>query len=140
MSDIISQFKALKLYGMAECYAELQAQSQAGTAESIDSATWLLSQLLEAEATDRSIRTIRYQMSSAKFPIHRDLLGFDFGHIQSRPIADPYTGNAEVYRCRAEPGLSGWAPVPAKLIWPQHWVSAVFSSTANVCAFIPPLN
>lgn len=75
MSDIISQFKALKLHGMAECYAEIQAQGQAGAAES----TWLLNQLLVAEATDRSIRAIRYQMSSAKFPIHRDLLGFDFG-------------------------------------------------------------
>jgi DNA replication protein DnaC len=75
MSDIMSQFKALKLYGMAECYAEIQAQGQATVAES----TGLLSQLLVAEATDRSIRAIRYQMSSAKFPIHRDLLGFDFG-------------------------------------------------------------
>jgi hypothetical protein len=74
MSDIISQFKALKLHGMAECYAEIQAQGQAGTAEAIASATWLLSQLMAAEATDRSIRAIRYQMSSAKFPIHRDLL------------------------------------------------------------------
>jgi DNA replication protein DnaC len=79
MSDIISQFKALKLHGMAECYAEIQAQGQAGGAEAIASATGLLSQLLVAEATDRSIRAIRYQMSSAKFPIHRDLLGFDFG-------------------------------------------------------------
>jgi DNA replication protein DnaC len=75
MSDIISQFKALKLHGMAECYAEIQGQGQADTAES----TGLLNQLLVAEATDRSIRAIRYQMSSAKFPIHRDLLGFDFG-------------------------------------------------------------
>ena len=75
MSDIISQFKALKLHGMAECYAEIQAQGQADTAEP----TGLLNQLLVAEATDRSIRAIRYQMSSAKFPIHRDLLGFDFG-------------------------------------------------------------
>ena len=79
MSDIISQFKALKLHGMAECYAEIQAQGQASGAEAIASATGLLSQLLVAEATDRSIRAIRYQMSSAKFPIHRDLLGFDFG-------------------------------------------------------------
>jgi len=71
MSDIISQFKALKLHGMAECYAEIQNQGQAGIAES----TWLLNQLLIAESTDRSIRAIRYQMSSAKFPIHRDLFG-----------------------------------------------------------------
>ena len=79
MSDILSQFKALKLHGMAECYAELQAQGQAGASEDIGSAAWVLRQLLAAEATDRSIRAIRYQMTSAKFPIHRDLLGFDFG-------------------------------------------------------------
>ena len=78
MSELISQFKALKLHGMAECYAELLAQNQAGVAEAIDPANWLLSQLLAAEATDRSIRAIRYQMTSAKFPTHRDLLGFDF--------------------------------------------------------------
>jgi DNA replication protein DnaC len=75
MPDIISQLKALKLHGMAECYAEIQVQNP----ESIDSFVSLLRQLLKAEATDRSIRTIRYQMSSAKFPIHRDLSGFDFG-------------------------------------------------------------
>ena len=75
MSDIMSQFKALKLHGMAECYLEIQTHDPEGVAGS----TGLLNQLLVSEATDRSIRAIRYQMSSAKFPIHRDLLGFDFG-------------------------------------------------------------
>jgi DNA replication protein DnaC len=75
MPDITRQLKALKLHGMAECYAEIQAQSP----ESIALVAPLVRQLLEAEATDRSIRTIRYQMGSAKFPIHRDLPGFDFG-------------------------------------------------------------
>jgi len=63
---------------VAACYAEIQAQRPDGAADAVDSATKLLSQLLAAEATDRSIRAIRYQLSSAKFPIHRDLLGFDF--------------------------------------------------------------
>ena len=85
MSDIINQFKALKLYGMAECYAEIQAQNLTNTSETIDWSTWLLNQLLKAEATDRSIRTIRYQMTSAKFPIHRDLLGFEFGIAKVDP-------------------------------------------------------
>jgi DNA replication protein DnaC len=75
MPDITSQLKALKLHGMAECYAEIQAQNP----ESIDLAAPLVRPLLEAEATDRSIRTIRYQMGSAKFPIHRDWPGSDFG-------------------------------------------------------------
>jgi hypothetical protein len=65
MSDIMSQFKALKWHGMAECYAELQAQGQSGAAEAIASTTWLINRLLVAEATDRRIRAIRYQMSSA---------------------------------------------------------------------------
>jgi DNA replication protein DnaC len=75
MPDVINRLKALKLHGMAECYAEIQAQNPG----SIGLAAPLLRQLLEAEATDRGIRTIRYQMGSAKFPIHRDLPGFDFG-------------------------------------------------------------
>lgn len=83
MSGIISQIKALKLHGMAECYAEIQAQGQAGAAEPACYST----SLLVAEATDRRIRAIRYQMSSAKFPIHRDLLGFDFGQSKVDPIS-----------------------------------------------------
>ena len=50
MPDITSRLKALKLHGMAECHAEIQAQNP----ESIDLAAPLLRQLLEAEATDPS--------------------------------------------------------------------------------------
>jgi DNA replication protein DnaC len=74
MSDLIRQLKALKLHGMADCYAELQGQGSISSEASVG----LLQQLLTAEVTDRSIRSIRYQVTSAKFPVHRDLLGFDF--------------------------------------------------------------
>jgi DNA replication protein DnaC len=74
MSDLIRQLKALKLHGMADCYAELQGQGSISSEASLG----LLQQLLMAEVTDRSIRSIRYQVTSAKFPVHRDLLGFDF--------------------------------------------------------------
>lgn len=68
MSDILSQFKALKLHGMAECYAELQSQGQAGTSEDIGSTAWVLRQLLAAEATDRSIRAMgANQQKALKF-------------------------------------------------------------------------
>ncbi len=78
MSDIITQLKVLKLHGMADCYAELKSQGASGATASLDSSEWLLRQLLEAESNDRGIRSIRYQINAAKFPIHRDLLGFDF--------------------------------------------------------------
>jgi DNA replication protein DnaC len=38
--------------------------------------------LLEAERVDRAMRSTRYQMSAAKFPMHRDLAGFAFEHSQ----------------------------------------------------------
>lgn len=76
MTDIISQLKALKLHGMADSYAELQSQGSSSTA--VESAEWLLRHLLEAESTDRAIRSIRYQVNAAKFPVHRNLAGFDF--------------------------------------------------------------
>jgi DNA replication protein DnaC len=78
MSDLIGQLKALKLHGMADCYAELQGQGSISSEASVG----LLQQLLTAEVTDRSIRSIRYQVTSAKFPVHRDLLGFDFSQTK----------------------------------------------------------
>ena len=78
MPDLIGQLKALKLHGMADCYAELQDQGATLSEVSIG----LLQQLLTAEVTDRSIRSIRYQVTSAKFPVHRDLLGFDFSQAK----------------------------------------------------------
>ena len=78
MPDIISQLKALKLHGMADSYAELQSQGASGATASMESSVWLLRHLLEAESTDRAIRSIRYQINAARFPVHRNLAGFDF--------------------------------------------------------------
>lgn len=74
MIDIVAELKALRLYGMANGYAELAEQRGVG----LTSNEWLIRHLLDAEATDRAMRSIRYQMHSARFPIHRDLAGFDF--------------------------------------------------------------
>lgn len=38
----------------------------------------VLTQLVQAEATDRATRSIRYQMHVVRLPMHRDLAGFDF--------------------------------------------------------------
>ena len=78
MSDIISQLKALKLHGMADSYAELKSQGATGANASVESSEWLIRYLVEAESADRAIRSISYQMHTARFPIHRNLAGFDF--------------------------------------------------------------
>jgi DNA replication protein DnaC len=75
MAELITAFKALRLYGMASGYAELV---QNGSATEIERTDWLLRHLIDAEQTDRGLRSIRYQMHAARFPIHRDLAGFEF--------------------------------------------------------------
>lgn len=75
MRDVAAEFKELRLHGMAGAWADLLAQ---GTLASLESSRWLIEHLLQAERTERSMRSISYQMSAAKFPVHRDLAGFDF--------------------------------------------------------------
>jgi len=79
MSEIISQLKALKLHGMADSYAELLQQ---GSNASMDMSAWLIQHLLDAETTQRAIRSIGYQMASARFPVHRALADFDFSQAK----------------------------------------------------------
>lgn len=75
MSEIISELKALKLHGMADCYTELDTQGRLATIEEAD---WLVKHLIDAETTDRAIRSIGYQMAAARLPIHRSLANSDF--------------------------------------------------------------
>ena len=74
MRDIAAELKDLRLHGMASAWAEMTEQTTAA----ISSSQWLIESLLRAENTDRAMRSISHQMSTAKFPMHRDLAGFDF--------------------------------------------------------------
>ena len=74
MLDILAELKALRLHGMADAWAELLSQGTAST----ESSRWLIEHLLQAETTDRAMRSVSHQMHAAKFPMHRDLAGFDF--------------------------------------------------------------
>ena len=71
MHHVIAELKSLRLHGMVQRYEALLAEG--GSA--LNTADWLLRALLEAEVTDRHVRSIRYQMSAARFPVHRDLAG-----------------------------------------------------------------
>lgn len=74
MLNIMAELKDLRLHGMASAWTDLIAQG----ATSTESSRWLIEHLLQAENTDRGLRSIRHQMNAAKFPVHRDLAGFDF--------------------------------------------------------------
>ena len=73
--DVLVELKALRLHGMAGAWADLIEQ---GGNSGIESSRWLIEHLLQAEGTDRSMRSVSHQMKAAKFPVHRDLAGFDF--------------------------------------------------------------
>ena len=71
--DVSTELGDLRLHGMAAAWADLIAQGESQVASS----KWLIEHLLQAEHTDRAMRSISHQMKAAKFPIHRDLAGFD---------------------------------------------------------------
>ena len=75
MRDVIVELKQLRLHGMAGAWGDLVEQ---GGDTGLDSARWLVEHLLLAETTDRAMRSVKHQMHVAKFPVHRDLAGFDF--------------------------------------------------------------
>jgi DNA replication protein DnaC len=59
-----------------------------------------LDRLIEAEIADRQVRSLRYQLKAARFPVHRDLTGID------------------------------WAETPLPQAQIQHLASAAFMETA----------
>ena len=73
-TDYATSLKALQLYGMATAWSELQAEQPRQTHRP---ETWM-ARLLEAEQTDRQLKSLRYQLKAARFPIHRDLTGIDW--------------------------------------------------------------
>jgi DNA replication protein DnaC len=74
MSNIAAELNTLRLHGMSSAWAELVTQGTTPT----EPFQWIIEHLLQAEFTERGMKSMRHQMSMAKFPVHRDLAGFDF--------------------------------------------------------------
>ena len=71
---IIVMLRSLKMHGMAQAVTDLMEQG----APAFDAAVPILSQLLKAETAEREVRSVSYQLKTARFPVYRDLAGFDF--------------------------------------------------------------
>lgn len=76
--DIPTEFKELRLSGMAAAWQELTTHEGQYTDVGIQTSRWLIEHLLQAEHAHRAFASVRHQMKAAKFPLHRDLAGFDF--------------------------------------------------------------
>lgn len=73
-NDVLGMLKELGLNGAHSAYDELleQGRRTGSTPEKI------LLELLRAEKAERYMRSIRYRLGIAKFPVIKDLEGFDF--------------------------------------------------------------
>jgi DNA replication protein DnaC len=90
MRDVAAELKSLRLYGMVSAWEEVAAD---GNSVGMQTSRWLIEHLLQAEHTDRHMRSISYQMHSARFPVHRDLAGFDFEQSKvDRSLIDELAG------------------------------------------------
>ena len=85
-NDIVAALKGLSLHGMASAWPEVLGTARIKT---LDHET-VLHQLLKAEAAQREVRSMAYQMRIARFQSHRDLAGFDFqsAHVDEGLIRD----------------------------------------------------
>ncbi len=73
-NPMIPLLKSLKLYGMAHALSDLAEQDS----PAYHASTAILDRLLKAELAEREVRSVAYQLKSAKFPAYRDISGFDF--------------------------------------------------------------
>jgi DNA replication protein DnaC len=74
--DRAVQLKSLHLYGMAAAWNEWQTE-YAIQQKPVMPEVWL-DRLIEAELVDRQARSLNYQLKAARFPIHRDLMQFEW--------------------------------------------------------------
>ena len=90
-TNVIEAFRTLKLHGMAETFIELS--ETAGFSQLTKES--LLDALTRSELSDRKARSINYQLASAKFPVARDLNGFDFtqAEVKEEQIRMLYEGH-----------------------------------------------
>lgn len=58
--------------------AELTTPKGGSSDVGVQTSRWLIEHLLQAEHAHRAFASVRHQMKAARFPLNRDLAGFDF--------------------------------------------------------------
>jgi len=59
VDDLTVELKGLRLHGMAGAWVDLVEQ---GSSAGLDTSRWLVEHLLQAETTDRAMRSVTHQM------------------------------------------------------------------------------
>jgi DNA replication protein DnaC len=88
--EMIARLKTLRLHGMVAAFDEVVDEGIKRTRTPFD----VLGRLLQAEDAERQARSVRYQMSAARFPLYRDLDSFEFAEstVNEQQIRQLYSG------------------------------------------------
>ena len=88
---LLEAMGTLGLYGMKATFDEILASG----IKSRSTPDKILCDLMEAELAERQVRSIRYRMSLAKFPVDKDLDRFDFtvSPVNEMQVRHLYNGN-----------------------------------------------
>jgi DNA replication protein DnaC len=88
--EMLAQLRALKLHGMVAAFDEVIDEGVKRSRTPFD----VLGRLLAAESSERHARSIRYQMSAARFPVYRDLDSFEFKEspVNEQQVRSLYEG------------------------------------------------
>ena len=97
----VERLTSMRFHGRVAAWSDLIAQGES----SIASSKWLIDHVLDAEETDRAMRTVRHQLSAVKLPIHRD------------QATNPPEGSAQPRQREPSP-VPTWAPCAAESVWP----------------------
>ena len=89
-TDRLAQLNGLRLHGMATAWSELLAEAPR---RAMQPEAWL-DRLIEAELADRQLRSLRYQLKAARFPVHRDLTGIDWAETPLPQAQNQQLANA----------------------------------------------
>ena len=90
-NDILELMEKLRLRGMQSVYDEVLSNGR----KSKSTPEKIIFEMLKAEAAERHVRSIRYRMGQARFPVLKDIDGFDFkgGPVDENHIRSLYQGD-----------------------------------------------
>ena len=88
--EVLALLKELKLHGMRSVYTGILTEGN----RKRWGAERILLELLKVEAAERRLRSIRYRMGQARFPVQKDLDGFEFeaSDVEETQIRTLYEG------------------------------------------------
>ena len=89
--EVIELLGVLKLHGMVSSFDETVTRGIKQQQSMVE----ILGRLCQAEAAERKVRSIRYQLGIARFPVAKDLDRFQFteSSVNEALIRDLYNGN-----------------------------------------------